>query len=112
MRLRGKPKRDNYNPPLFPSEMWSVSERLIQDLPRTTNTAESWHRKINRIISPHPGLHKFIQQLQKVQNETEVTVQMLVCGRPTKKTKKVNIESNLRLKSIHARLISNKNYDK
>jgi len=58
------------------------------------------------------GLHKFIQQLQKVQNETEVTVEMLVCGRPTKKTKKVNIESNLRLKSIHARLISDENYDK
>jgi len=57
MRLRGKPKRDNYNPPLFPPEMWSVSERLIQDLPRTTNTAESWHRKINRIISPHLGIN-------------------------------------------------------
>ncbi|XP_026806008.1 uncharacterized protein LOC113549056 [Rhopalosiphum maidis] len=92
--------------------MWSVSERLIQDLPRTKITAESWHRKINRIISPHPGLHKFIQQLQKVQNETEITVEMLDCGRPTKKTKKVNIESNLRLKSIHARFISNENYDK
>ncbi|XP_026814067.1 uncharacterized protein LOC113554427 [Rhopalosiphum maidis] len=39
IRLRGKPKRDNYNPPFFPPEMWSVSERLIQDLPRTTNTA-------------------------------------------------------------------------
>jgi len=26
MRLRGKPRRDNYNPPLFPPEMWSVHD--------------------------------------------------------------------------------------
>jgi len=58
------------------------------------------------------GSHKFIQLLQKVQNETEVTIEMLVCGRPTNKTKKINIESNLRLKSIHERIIFNENYDK
>lgn len=37
---------------------------------------------------------------------------MLVCGRPTNKKKKINIESNLRLKSIHERIILNENYDK
>lgn len=62
MRLRGRPtKQTMRNPPMFPPEMWSVADRLNLGLPRTTNVAESWHRKINRLVSPNPGkLKQFI----------------------------------------------------
>lgn len=56
MRLRGRPTKQTIrNPPMFPPEMWSVADRLNLGLPRTTNIAESWHRKINRLVSPNPG---------------------------------------------------------
>ncbi|KAF0706056.1 MULE domain-containing protein [Aphis craccivora] len=41
-----------------------------------TNIAESWHRKLNRLISPHPGLHKLIKTLQSTQNETEAEIEI------------------------------------
>jgi len=57
MKTRGRPRKESvYTPPLFPPELWSVAERLSSGLPRTTNTAKSWHRKLIRLISPHPGL--------------------------------------------------------
>ena len=62
MRTRGRPNNvPSRNPPLFPPDIWSVSNRVRSELPRTTNTAESWHRKLNRLTSPHPGKnHIFI----------------------------------------------------
>jgi len=57
MKTRGRPRRELvYTPPIFPPELWSVAERLSSRLPRTTNTAESWHKKLNRLTSPHPGV--------------------------------------------------------
>jgi len=57
MNTRGRPRREPvYTPPLFPPELWSVAERLSLGLPRKTNIVKSWHRKLNRLISPHPGL--------------------------------------------------------
>jgi len=56
MRTRGRPNNvPSRNPPLFSPDIWSVSNRVKLELPRTTNTAESWHRKLNRLTSPHPG---------------------------------------------------------
>jgi len=53
MRTRGKPNNvPSRNPPLFSPDIWSVSNRVRLELPRTTNTAESLHRKLNRLTSP------------------------------------------------------------
>jgi len=62
MRLRGRPTKQTVrNPPMIPPEMWSVADRLNLGLPRTTNIAESWNRKINRLLSPNQGkLKQFI----------------------------------------------------
>lgn len=55
MRTRGRPNNvPSRNPPLFSPDIWSVFNRVKLELPRTTNTAESWHRKLNRLTS-HPG---------------------------------------------------------
>lgn len=57
MKTRGRSRiKPVYTTPLFPPELWSVAQRVSSGLPRTTNIAESWHRKLNRLISPHPGL--------------------------------------------------------
>jgi len=62
MRTRGRPNNvPSRNPPLFSPDIWSVSNRVRSELPRTTNTAETWHRKLNRLTPPHPGKnHIFI----------------------------------------------------
>lgn len=116
--MRGKRIRDNnYNPPISPPEIWSVSERLIRNLHRMTNTIVT-ERKTECInaciflivfVFMFTKIHTTI--LQTYQNETEVTIEMLVCGRRTKK-KNYRIKL-LRLKSIHAYyILLNINYDK
>ncbi|CAI6352025.1 unnamed protein product [Macrosiphum euphorbiae] len=112
MKTRGRPRRESvYTPPLFPPELWSVAERLSTGLPRTTNTAESWHRKLNRLISPHPGLYKLIKTLQSTQNETEAVIEMLLYGRSNKKMK-IQVQShNIRLKEVQQRLLADPGYD-
>jgi hypothetical protein len=58
MRTRGKPNNvPSRNFPLFSPGFWSVSNRVRLELPRATNTAESWHRKLNRLTSPHPVIN-------------------------------------------------------
>ncbi|XP_025414333.1 uncharacterized protein LOC112686330 [Sipha flava] len=61
-------------------DIWSVYNRVRLEHSRTTNTAESWQRKLNRLTSPHPGLHKFITIVQKIQAETESRIKMLISG--------------------------------
>ncbi|VVC32467.1 Hypothetical protein CINCED_3A009048 [Cinara cedri] len=49
MKTRGRSRdlrEPVYTPPIFPPELWSVDKRLLSGLPRTTNTAELWHRKL------------------------------------------------------------------
>ncbi|XP_060862856.1 uncharacterized protein LOC132939608 [Metopolophium dirhodum] len=112
MKTRGRPRREPVNtPPLFPPELRSVAERLSSRLPRTTNMAESWHRKLNRLISPHPGLHKLIKTIQSTQNETEPVIEMLLYGRSNKKIK-IKVQShNIRLNEVQQRFLVNPGYD-
>ncbi|KAL4147869.1 hypothetical protein QTP88_002202 [Uroleucon formosanum] len=112
MKTRGRPRRESvYTPPLFPPELWSVAERLSSGLPRTTNTTESWHRKLNRLISPHPGLHKLIKTLQSTQNEPEAVIEMLLRVRSNKKMK-IRVQShNIRLKEVQQRPSADPGYD-
>uniref|UniRef100_A0A915LGH1 MULE transposase domain-containing protein n=1 Tax=Meloidogyne javanica TaxID=6303 RepID=A0A915LGH1_MELJA len=53
-------------PPLFPREMWNNNFITLLDLPRTTNSVESWHHQIqSKFSSPHPNLYKFIEGLRE-----------------------------------------------
>jgi len=46
--------RNNRTPkihePIFLPEMWSVLSRTLTGTPRTSNSAEGWHNKINRLL--------------------------------------------------------------
>jgi hypothetical protein len=37
--------------PLFPIQLWSVYERVLQDKPRTNNSLESWHAAFSVIYA-------------------------------------------------------------
>lgn len=52
--------------PLFNNEFWNVSERIILNLPRTTNTLEGWHRNFNKIVNTaNPNIGRLTDSLQQ-----------------------------------------------
>ena len=44
--VRGRGARQRRDPPIFPLAIWNISERFLQDLPRTNNAAEGFHSAI------------------------------------------------------------------
>lgn len=51
--------------PLFNICSWSTYKRILENIPTTTNVAESWNRSINfDIKSPNPSLNEIIRELR------------------------------------------------
>ena len=49
-----------------PPEFWSVYDRVVTSLPRTTNQVEVWHRRMQAILGKdHLGLNTIISELKK-----------------------------------------------
>jgi hypothetical protein len=48
--------------PRFPMEMWNCKEITELDMPRTTNSLESWHRQLQRTFgfTAHPNFFRFL----------------------------------------------------
>ncbi len=54
---RGRDERRRRAEPLFPTEMWNVRERTLNDQPRTNNAVEGFHRAVRvSMTSMHPKL--------------------------------------------------------
>lgn len=52
---------------------------------RTTNTAESFHSKLNRMAGkPHLNIFAILELLQTVQDESEIEIERLKSGQPAK----------------------------
>ncbi|XP_014777721.1 uncharacterized protein LOC106874491 [Octopus bimaculoides] len=56
---RGRPRR-----PLYDISLQSCYNRVLNDLPKTNNTLEEWHRAFSRRVNfHHPNLSKLIEKL-------------------------------------------------
>lgn len=57
--------RNNYIDKRFPITFWSVYKRNKNNIPRTTNNIESWHKKINKFLgNSHVSFTKIIDFLK------------------------------------------------
>ena len=62
----GQPLRGRRNDPLFPLNFWNVTDRVVNNLSRTTNGVEGWHNKFNRCVNAaNPSIWKLIEALPK-----------------------------------------------
>jgi hypothetical protein len=51
--------------PIFKVTEWSVYQRILQDIPTTSNFAEAWNRSLNYSVrNPHPALNDIIKELR------------------------------------------------
>ncbi|KAG0436447.1 hypothetical protein DMUE_4219, partial [Dictyocoela muelleri] len=51
---------------IFSVRFWSIQERILKDIPKTTNNLEGWHRSINSNFSfSHPSIYELGHELKK-----------------------------------------------
>ncbi|RNA06261.1 hypothetical protein BpHYR1_004371 [Brachionus plicatilis] len=68
-------------PPRFPPELWNVSERIVDSLPRTNNSVEAWHKQFEGCCGKNPGVYKLIQNFREEQKLQELEFSKLRTGK-------------------------------
>lgn len=96
--------------PRFPVDLWNMHSRTINDMMRTNNQAESWHRRLSSVFQcEHPSLWMFIQSIQKEENYIRCQIVKLNAGADLTLSSKY-LDYNKRLKNLllkpHATLIA------
>ena len=67
-RGKGRPKKGGppRHPPRFPPELWSVSDLIEANFPRTNNSLESWHRRFEAVVGKyHANIYVIIEEFRK-----------------------------------------------
>ncbi|PKC05516.1 hypothetical protein RhiirA5_420830 [Rhizophagus irregularis] len=85
-------------PPLFPPELWSISDLVELGYPRTQNIVEGWHNRWNNLIGKaHIGVYTIIQEMRKEQQQTELQIESINRGapRPYQRNQYVNRENRI-----------------
>ena len=86
--------------PRFLIDLWNMHFRTINELMRTNNQAEAWHRRLKPVIQcEHPSLWIFIQSLQKEENYIHCQILQLNAGHKSLQSKK-HLDHNKRLKNL------------
>ena len=60
--------------------MWNMYNRTLQKKSRTTNSVESWHRRLNTLIKKHPRFEDFVEALKKEWVFIETNIQLVKSG--------------------------------
>ena len=87
--------------PLFDMELWNIYNQTIDDLPRTNNAVEGWHRSFQANVGAyHPNFWRFIDILKREQNLTQVNIAQARAGHPAEPQRRRYQDSNQRIKNI------------
>ncbi|XP_064482473.1 uncharacterized protein LOC135395158 [Ornithodoros turicata] len=91
----GRRRRNGVQTAMFPSSLWSVHDAVQQDMPRTNNSVEAWHRGFqSNVDCCLPNLWAFLRCLKDEQALQEMKMAQLDAGqqrpRLARKYKNVN----------------------
>ena len=83
--------------------VWNMYNRTLTKKSRTTNSVESWHRRLNTLIKKHPRFEDFVDALKKEWVFIETNIQLVKSGQlhKVKKTmSKYEIEREERIYNV------------
>ena len=76
---RGRPRAR----PRFPIELWNMFDRTREELPRTNNHVEGWHRRFSgNCDGSHPTLWKLLRSFQREENLVRAEINQVIGGHP------------------------------
>lgn len=97
----GRRRRRGRGNPLFVREVWSVHSRVQNELPRTNNSVEGWHRKMQAAVAAHhPNIWRFLTVLQREQSFLNVKISQQLGGHPVEPPRKKYRDCNARIMNI------------
>ncbi|CAM4775069.1 unnamed protein product [Rotaria magnacalcarata] len=77
-RRRGRTRRQAP----YPIDFWNMMERVKNNMHRTNNNIEGWHRKLNSAFQcSHPTLWSFLDKLMKEENNIHLYILNATTGR-------------------------------
>ena len=98
----GRPaRRGGRSAPIFPVALWNVHDQVVEDLPRTNNSVEGWHRGFSQLLGAyHPTIWKFIDGLKKEQSLNELKLEQFNAGQQPPPRKKKYRDVAERIKTL------------
>ncbi len=96
--IRGRRRGKGRRPPMFPPTIWNCHNRVIAGLPRTTNTCETWHNRLNTLMGKHhPSFYTLLKNLQEEVAEINRDIVKLESEHsPTKKKKYDDLDKRIK----------------
>ena len=65
---------------MFSLEIWNVFQRVNDELPRTNNSLEAWHKVFELGCKKHPTVNKIIEQFRLEQQNTDIAYDQIKSG--------------------------------
>ena len=100
--VRGRPTRSHRrHPPRFSPNFWSVLILQENNLPRTNNGLEAWHRRFETVVERyHLGMFSMIREFLKENYRTNQEVQRIIAGNIAVKTMKEQLQREERITTV------------
>lgn len=97
----GRPRGGNRRPPKFRLQLWNCYNGTIEDLPKTNNSVEGWHRAFSSLLaSNHPIIWKCIEGIRKEQALNELKITQYLAGHEPPVGRKNDRDSADRIEAI------------
>ncbi|EAT32996.1 AAEL014751-PA [Aedes aegypti] len=77
----------------YVSALWSVYDSINNEIPRTTNQIEAWHRRWNGLVGSHVGILKMLKEFQLEEKHTRGQILALMSANSSRK-RKTDVEEN------------------
>lgn len=98
----GRQRRGRRANPRFALLLWNMRDRVIDNLPRTNNSVEAWHRSFQQTVDcHHPSVYKLIEHFRQEQDHYELKIERFRAGfRQPESSKSKYVRLNRRLKAL------------
>lgn len=89
--------------PMFSQSLWNCYDASIDDLPKTNNSVEGWHRGFSQLLGAHhPSIWKFINGIKKEQSLNEMRLEQYIAGHQPQAGRRIYKDTADRIKLIVA----------
>lgn len=87
--------------PMFQLRMWNMFHRTHQEMPRTNNHVEGWHRRFQGLcMCHHPSLWKFLEVLKKEESLGRAEINQFEAGHPAPAQRRIYLNNNERILTL------------